>query len=90
VSTVLHRPVPARNYRLFVPKTFRSKERKVPMENFRSRGTKVPGNFRSRDLSFPYLRALFYNSSSNSVGRRVKLLEDVGFIFKSLVLLLYD
>jgi len=41
------------NYRLFVPKTFRSQERKVPMENFRSPGTKVPGNFRSRDLSFP-------------------------------------
>ena len=40
------------NYRLFVPKTFRSQERKVPMENFRSRGTKVPWNFRSRALSF--------------------------------------
>ena len=37
---------------LFVPKTFRSQERKVPMENFRSPGTKVPGNFRSRALSF--------------------------------------
>ena len=41
------------NYRLFVPKTFRSQERKVPMENFRSPGTKVPGNFRSPELSFP-------------------------------------
>jgi len=49
------------NYRLFVPKTFRSQERKVPMENFRpqatSPGTKVPGtfvprNFRSQELSF--------------------------------------
>ena len=47
----------AMNYRLFVPKTFRSQERKVPMENFRSPGTKVPGTFvpetfRSRELSF--------------------------------------
>ena len=33
-----------KNYRLFVPKTFRSQERKVPMENSR--------NFRSQDLSF--------------------------------------
>ena len=45
------------NYRPFVPKTFRSQERKVPMENFRSTGTKVPGTFvpgtfRSRELSF--------------------------------------
>ena len=30
---------------LFVPKTFRSQERKVPMENFRPQGTKVPGTF---------------------------------------------
>ena len=37
------------NYRLFVPKTFRSEERKVPMENFRSRRTKVPGNFCSHN-----------------------------------------
>jgi len=40
------------NYRLFVPKTFRSQEWKVPMENFRSPGTKVPWNFRSRALLF--------------------------------------
>jgi len=49
------------NYRLFVPKTFRSQERKVRMENFRFRsregpfvpGTfRSPGNFRSRALSF--------------------------------------
>jgi len=45
------------NHRLFVPKTFRSQERKVPMENFRPQGTKVPGTFlprtfRSLDLSF--------------------------------------
>ena len=45
------------NHRLFVPKTFRSQERKVPMENFRPQGTKVPGTFvtrtfRSRELSF--------------------------------------
>jgi len=40
------------NHRLFVPKTFRSQERKVPMENFRPQGTKVPGTFRSRDFSF--------------------------------------
>ena len=26
-------------------------------------GTIVPGTFRSREFSFPYLRALFYNSS---------------------------
>jgi len=67
------------NYRLFVPKTFRSQERKVPMENFRSRellfpgkesfgerkfrGTFVPRTFCSWELSFPYLRAQFYNSS---------------------------
>jgi len=43
---------------LFVPKTFRSQERVVPMGNFRSRdfsfpGTFVPGPFRSRELSFP-------------------------------------
>ena len=38
-------PVYFTNYRLFVPKTFRSQERKVPMENFRSPGTKVPGTF---------------------------------------------
>jgi len=42
---------------LFVPKTFRSQERIVPMGNFRSRdfsfpGTKVPWNFRSRAFSF--------------------------------------
>jgi len=53
---------------LFVPKTFRSQERIVPMGNFRSRdfsfprtfvpwerkfpGTKVPWNFRSQALSF--------------------------------------
>ena len=37
------------NYRLFVPKTFRSQERKVPMENFRSLGTKVPGTFVPRE-----------------------------------------
>ena len=64
LSIYMHRP----NYRLFVPKTFRSQERKVPMANFRSPGTKVPGtfvpgtfrsrgtkvswNFRSRALSF--------------------------------------
>ena len=30
----------------FVPKTFRSQERKVPMENLHSGGTKVPGKFR--------------------------------------------
>jgi len=86
--------------RLFVLKTFCSQERKVPMENFRSWGTKVPGNlelsfpgpfvlriFRPRELSFPYLRALFYNSSLGVViviGRRVTLLEDVGFMFKYL------
>ena len=45
------------NYRLFVPKTFHSQERKVPMENCRSPGAKVPGTFvpgtfRSRELSF--------------------------------------
>ena len=40
------------NYRLFVPKTFRSQERKVRMENFRSPGTKVPGTFVLRELSF--------------------------------------
>ena len=49
--------------------TFHSQERKVPMENFRSRalsfsgtfvpgerkflGTFVPGTFRTRELSFP-------------------------------------
>jgi len=49
---------------LFVPKTFRSQERIVPIGelsfprlfvpgNFRSLGTKVPWNFRSRELSFP-------------------------------------
>ena len=48
---------PDRNHRLFVPKTFRSEERKVHMENFRPQGTKVPGTFvpktfRSRELSF--------------------------------------
>jgi len=31
--------------------------------NFHSGGRKVPGTFRSPELSFPYLRALFYNSS---------------------------
>jgi len=43
--------------------------------------------FRPRELSFPYLRALFYNSSLGVViviGRRVTLLEDVGFMFKYL------
>jgi len=45
------------NYGLFAPKTFRPQERKVPMENFRPQGTKVPGTFvprtfRSRELSF--------------------------------------
>jgi len=84
-----------KNYRIFIPKTFHSQERKVPMENFHFwdfsfPGTKpfvprerkgtfilgpfcsqelsflglfVPGNFRSPDLSFPYLPAQFYNSS---------------------------
>jgi len=42
---------------LFMPKTFRSQERIVPMGNFRSGdfsflGTKVPWNFRSRAFSF--------------------------------------
>ena len=36
-----------------VGKTFRSQERIVPMGNFRSRDfSKVPGNFRSLELSF--------------------------------------
>jgi len=66
------------NYRLFVPKTFRSQERKVPMEKFRSRdfsfrelsflrlylpGNFVPGTFHSGELSLPYLHTQFYNSS---------------------------
>ena len=62
------------------------------MENLRSPGTKVPGNFRSRTLSFPgtfvpiFACAVLYQQfrRSNSVGRRVKLLEDVGFMFKYL------
>jgi len=50
-------PEAYKNYKLFVPKTFRSQERKVPMENFRFPATKVPGTFvpgtfRSRELSF--------------------------------------
>lgn len=49
-----------KNYRLFVPKTFRSQARIVPMGKIRSRelslpGFFVPGNFRSPDLSFPGL-----------------------------------
>jgi len=58
MSRLYSSAVIVRNYRLFVPKTFRSQERKVPMENFRSPGRKVPGTFvpvpfRSRELSFP-------------------------------------
>ena len=59
MNAVLHTLTPGNsNYRLFVPKTFRSQERKVPMENFGSPGMKVPGTFvpgtfRSRELSFP-------------------------------------
>jgi len=49
----LCRPRVQTNYRLFVPKTFRSQERKVPIENFRSPGTKVPGNEKSRERKFP-------------------------------------
>ena len=41
------------NYRLFVPKTFPSQERKVPIENFRSPGTKVARNFRSPGTKVP-------------------------------------
>jgi len=36
---------------LFIPLHFRSKERKVHRENFRSRGTFVPWNIRSLELS---------------------------------------
>jgi len=38
---------------LFVPKTFRSQERIVPMGNFRSRDFSFPGNESSLELSFP-------------------------------------
>jgi len=64
--------------RKLVPGTFRSRGTKV-LWNFRSRalsfsgtfvpgqrkflGTFVPGTFRTRELSFPYLCALVYNSS---------------------------
>jgi len=46
--------VAIRNYRLFVSKTFRSQERKVPVENIRSPGTKtfVLGERKFRALSF--------------------------------------
>jgi len=37
---------------LFVPRHFRSRERKDHRENFRSRGTFVPWNIRSLELSF--------------------------------------
>ena len=37
---------------LFVPLHFRSRERKDHRENFRSRGTFVPWNIRSLELSF--------------------------------------
>ena len=66
---------------LFVPKTFRSQERIVPMGNFRSRdfsfpgtfvpgerkflGTFVPWTFRSEELSF--LR-LFYKALAMNAG----------------------
>jgi len=48
----------AMNYRLFVPipKTFRSQERKVPMETFCSGAFCVPANFRFQDLSLKVLR----------------------------------
>ena len=62
-----------KNYRFFVPKTFRSQERKVSMENFRSSGTKVPGTFvprtfRSRELSF---QRLFVPGNFRSLGTKV-------------------
>jgi len=38
---------------LFVPLHFRSRERKDHRENFRSRGTFIPWNIRSLELSFP-------------------------------------
>jgi len=38
---------------LFVPKTFRSQERIVPMGNFRSRDFSFPGNESSLELSVP-------------------------------------
>jgi len=43
----------------FVPRTFRSRE----LRERKFQGTFVPGTFRSQELSFPYLRALVYNSS---------------------------
>jgi len=58
---------------LFVPKTFRSQERIVPMGNFRSldlsfRGTFVPRTFRSQELSFLglFYKALAMNADSYS------------------------
>ena len=40
-----------RNPGLFVPLHFHSQERKVQRENFRSRGTFIPWNIRSLELS---------------------------------------
>jgi len=42
----------AKNDGLFIPLHFRSWERKVHRENFRSRGTFIPWNIRSLELSF--------------------------------------
>jgi len=63
IYTSVDHSIGVMNYRLFVYKTFRSQERKVPMENFRSPATKVPGtfvpgtfvpgNFRSRGTKVP-------------------------------------
>ena len=50
---------------LFVPVHFRSRERKDHRENFRSRGTFVPWNIRSLELSL----LLNFRSSGASVPR---------------------
>jgi len=53
---------------LFVPKTFRSQERIVPMGNFRSRDFSFPVNESSLELSFP---GLFVLGNFRSRGKKV-------------------
>jgi len=84
--------------RPFVPENERSLWKTSVRGNFRScPGTFlpvpfVPRNFCSWDFSFPGSLVLIFACTvlyqqfgpSNSVGRRVKLLEDVGFMFRYL------
>jgi len=58
------------NYGLFVRKTFRSQERRVPVENFRSRDFSFPGTLvSSQDLSFRG-RVIKLHSIYSTVGIR--------------------